>query len=137
MKTHTDYIAVNTKKEKEILNITRQVEDIVAKSGIKDGMALVSAMHITASVFVNDEEPGIKQDLLEWAEKVAPDRTDYRHHQTGESNGDAHLKSLLFNHEIIVPITGGRLDFGPWQQIFYGEWDGRRNKRIIVKIMGI
>jgi len=137
MKTHTGYITVNTKKEKEILNITPQVEDIVAKSGVKDGMALVSAMHITASVFVNDEEPGIKQDLLEWAENVAPDRPDYRHHQTGESNGDAHLKSLLFNHEIIVPITGGRLDFGPWQQIFYGEWDGRRNKRIIVKVMGI
>lgn len=137
MKTHTDYITVNTRKEKEILNITPQVEDIVAKSGVKDGMALVSAMHITASIFVNDEEPGIKQDLLEWAENVAPDRPDYRHHQTGESNGDAHLKSLLFNHEIIVPITGGRPDFGPWQQIFYGEWDGRRNKRIIVKIMGI
>lgn len=137
MKTHTDYITVNTKKEKEILNITPQIEGIVAKSGIKDGMALVSAMHITASIFVNDEEPGIKQDLLEWAENVAPDRPDYRHHQTGESNGDAHLKSLLFNHEIIVPITGGRLDFGPWQQIFYGEWDGRRNKRIIVKVMGV
>ena len=137
MKTHTDYITVNTKKEKEILNITRQVEEIVQKSGVKDGMALVSAMHITASVFVNDEEPGIKQDLLEWAEKIAPDRPDYRHHQTGESNGDAHLKSLLFNHEIIVPVTGGRLDFGPWQQIFYGEWAGRRNKRIIVKVMGI
>lgn len=137
MKTHTDYLTVNTKKEKEILNITPQIEGIVAKSGIKDGMALVSAMHITASIFVNDEEPGIKQDLLEWAENVAPDRPDYRHHQTGESNGDAHLKSLLFNHEIIVPITGGRLDFGPWQQIFYGEWDGRRNKRIIVKVMGV
>jgi secondary thiamine-phosphate synthase enzyme len=136
MKTHTDYITVNTRKEKEILNITPQVEDIVAKSGVKDGMALVSAMHITASIFVNDEEPGIKQDLLEWAEKIAPDRPDYRHHQTGESNGDAHLKSLLFNHEIIVPITAGRPDFGPWQQIFYGEWDGRRNKRIIVKVMG-
>lgn len=137
MKTHTDYITVNTKKEKEILNITQQVEEIVQKSGVKDGMALVSAMHITASVFVNDEEPGIKQDLLEWAEKVAPDLPDYRHHMTGESNGDAHLKSLLLNHEIIVPITAGRLDFGPWQQIFYGEWDGRRNKRIIVKVMGI
>jgi secondary thiamine-phosphate synthase enzyme len=136
MKTHTDYITVNTRKEKEILNITPQVEDIVAKSGVKDGMALVSAMHITASIFVNDEEPGIKQDLLEWAENVAPDRADYRHHQTGETNGDAHIKSLLFNHEIIVPITAGRLDFGPWQQVFYGEWDGRRNKRIIVKVMG-
>lgn len=137
MKTHTDYITVNTKKEKEILNITAQVEDIVKRSGIKDGMALISAMHITASIFVNDEEPGIKQDLLEWAEKVAPDLPDYRHHRTGETNGDAHLKSLLFNHEIIVPITAGRPDFGPWQQIFYGEWDGRRNKRIIVKILGV
>ncbi|MFH0887550.1 MAG: secondary thiamine-phosphate synthase enzyme YjbQ [bacterium] len=136
MKTYTEYLWVNTKNEKEFLNITEEVRDIVAKSSIKDGMALVSAMHITASVFVNDEESGIKHDLLEWAEKLAPVRKDYRHHQTGESNGDAHLKSILFNHEIIVPITKGDLDFGPWQQIFYGEFDGRRKKRIIVKVMG-
>jgi len=137
MKVYTEYLIFNTKSEKQIINITNDVEKIIEKSGIKDGMALVSAMHITASIFVNDEEAGIKQDLLEWAEKIAPKRPDYNHHQTGETNADAHLKSLLFNHEIIVPITNGRLDFGPWQQIFYGEWDGKRNKRIIVKIMGV
>jgi secondary thiamine-phosphate synthase enzyme len=136
MKTFTEYLWVNTKYEKEFLNITEQVRDVVGRSEIKDGMALVSAMHITASVFVNDEESGIKHDLMEWAEKLAPVRKDYRHHQTGEINGDAHLKSILFNHEIIVPITKGDLDFGPWQQIFYGEFDGRRKKRIIVKVMG-
>ena len=136
MKISTEYIHMKTQKEKEIVNITRQVEEIVNKAGVKNGMALVSAMHITASIFVNDEEPGIKYDLIEWAEKVAPDLPNYKHHQTGESNGDAHLKSILFNHEIIVPITGGRLDFGPWQQIFYGEWDGKRQKRIVVKVMG-
>ena len=136
MKTFTEYIHIKTKNEKEIVNITGQVEDIVSQSGIKDGMALVSAMHITASIFVNDEEPGIKADLMEWAEKIAPDLPDYRHHRTGEDNGDAHLKSLLFNHEIIIPITNGKPDFGPWQQIFYGEWDGQRQKRIIVKVMG-
>jgi len=137
MKVYTEYLIFNTKSEKQIINSTNDVEKIIEKSGIKDGMALVSAMHITASIFVNDEEAGIKQDLLEWAEKIAPKRPDYNHHQTGETNADAHLKSLLFNHEIIVPITNGRLDFGPWQLIFYGEWDGKRNKRIIVKIMGV
>ena len=137
MKAFTEYITVKTELEKQILNITDMVEDIVKRSGVQDGMALVSAMHITASVFVNDEEPGIKHDLMEWAEKIAPVKKDYRHHRTGESNADAHLKSILFNHEIIVPVTKGALDFGPWQQIFYGEFDGRRNKRIIVKVMGI
>ena len=136
MKTHTDYLWMNTKKQKEIINITDQVQEIVKKSGVKEGLALVSAMHITASVFVNDEEPGIKQDLLEWAEKLAPFRKDYQHHLTGESNADAHLKSILFHHEIVVPITEGKLDFGPWQQIFYGEFDGQRRKRVIVKVMG-
>ncbi len=136
MKTHTDYLWMDTAKEKEIVNITQEVRAAVKKSGVKDGMALVSAMHITASVFVNDEEPGIKQDLLKWAEEIAPDKPDYLHHRTGEDNGDAHLKSLLFNHEIIVPITNADLDFGPWQQIFYGEWDGRRKKRVIIKVMG-
>ncbi len=136
MKTFTEYIYMNTSNEKEFINITERVREIVSRSGINDGMALVSAMHITSSVFVNDEESGLKLDLMEWAEKIAPDRADYRHHMTGEDNGDAHLKSLLFNHEIIVPITKGDLDFGPWQQIFYGEWDGQRKKRIIVKVMG-
>lgn len=137
MKVYTEYLMFNTPNEREIVNITDQIENIVKKSGIRDGMVLVSAMHITASVFVNDEETGIKQDFMEWAEKIAPRRKDYKHHQTGESNGDAHLKSILFNHEVILPITAGKLDFGPWQQVFYGEWDGRRNKRVIVKVMGI
>jgi len=136
MKTYTDYLWMNTEKEKEIVNITEEVFSAVKKSGVREGMALVSAMHITASIFVNDEEPGIKQDLIEWAEKIAPDIPAYQHHRTGEDNGDAHLKSVLFNHEIMVPITKGSLDFGPWQQIFYGEWDGRRRKRIIIKVMG-
>jgi len=136
MKAFTDYLWFNTKKEKEIVNITDQVASIVEKSGVKEGMVLVSAMHITASVFVNDEEPGIKQDLLEWAEKLAPFKKDYQHHRTGESNADAHLKSILFHHEVIVPVTKGELDFGPWQQIFYGEFDGQRKKRVVVKVMG-
>jgi secondary thiamine-phosphate synthase enzyme len=136
MKTFTDYLWMNTKKQKEIVNITDQVQEIVRVSGVKEGMVLVSAMHITASVFVNDEEPGIKHDLLEWAEKLAPFRQDYQHHKTGETNADAHLKSILFHHEIIVPITKGELDFGPWQQIFYGEFDGQRRKRVVVKVMG-
>lgn len=136
MKTKTEYLYFTTKNKKEIINITDQVQDIVKKSGVKEGMALVSAMHITASVFVNDEEPGIKHDLLEWAEKLAPFRKDYQHHLTGESNADAHLKSILFHHEIIVPITDGQLDLGPWQQVFYGEFDGQRRKRVVVKVMG-
>lgn len=136
MKTKTEYLYFTTKNKKEIINITDQVQEIVRASGVKEGMVLVSAMHITASVFVNDEEPGIKQDLLEWAEKLAPFRQDYQHHKTGETNADAHLKSILFHHEIIVPITKGELDFGPWQQIFYGEFDGQRKKRIVVKVMG-
>ncbi len=136
MKTFTDYLWMNTKNQREIVNITGQVEAMVEKSGIKEGLALVSAMHITASIFVNDEEPGIKQDLLEWAEKLAPFNPDYRHHRTGETNGDAHLKSILFHHEVTLPVTGGRLDLGPWQQLFYGEFDGRRRKRIVVKIIG-
>jgi secondary thiamine-phosphate synthase enzyme len=136
MKAYTDYLWMNTKKQKEIVNITGEVREIVQKSGVKEGLVLVSAMHITASVFVNDEEPGIKQDLLEWAEKLAPFRQDYQHHRTGETNADAHLKSILFHHEIIAPITKGDLDFGPWQQIFYGEFDGQRKKRVVVKVMG-
>jgi secondary thiamine-phosphate synthase enzyme len=136
MKTKTEYLFFTTKNKREIINITDQVQEIVKKSGVKEGMALVSTMHITASIFVNDEEPGIKHDLLEWAEKVAPFRKDYQHHLTGESNGDAHLKSILFHHEITVPITNGQLDFGPWQQIFYGEFDGQRKKRVVVKVMG-
>ncbi len=136
MKTLTEYLYFNTKNKREIINITGKVEAIVKKSGVKEGLVLVSAMHITASVFINDEEPGIKQDFLEWAEKLAPFRKDYLHHRTGETNADAHLKSILFHHEVTIPITKGELDFGPWQQVFYGEFDGQRKKRVIVKVMG-
>ncbi len=136
MKTLTEYLHFDTKNKREIINITDQVEEIVKKSGVQEGIALISAMHITASVFINDEESGIKADFLEWAEKLAPFNPAYQHHRTGETNGDAHMKSILFNHEVIVPITKGVIDFGPWQQIFYGEWDGQRKKRVIVKVIG-
>ena len=136
MKSFTEYLWFNTKKHREYINITSEVEQILAKSEIKEGMILVSAMHITAGVYVNDAESGLIQDIDEWLEKLAPFNQDYRHHRTGESNGDSHLKSLLIHHEIIVPVTDGKLDFGPWQQIYYAEFDGQRRKRVIVKVMG-
>ena len=136
MRTATEYLWFSTKKQREYINITGEVQKIVAKSGIAEGMVLVSAMHITAGVYVNDAEDGLIQDIDEWLERVAPFNQHYRHHRTGETNGDAHLKSLLIHHEVIVPITGGRLDFGPWQQIYYAEFDGRRRKRVIVKVLG-
>jgi len=132
----TEYLWFNAQNKQEFINITDSIESIVKKSQVKEGFALVSAMHITASIFVNDEEDGIKNDLLEWAEKLAPFKRDYLHHRTGETNGDAHLKSILFHHEVTLPITKGKLDLGPWQQVFYGEFDGRRRKRVIVKVMG-
>ncbi len=136
MKSLTDYLWFNTKTLRAYINITPQVEERVAKSGIKEGMVLVSAMHITAGVYVNDEEEGIIRDIDEWAEKLAPFRKDYQHHRTGETNADAHLKSLLIHHEVIVPVTRGALDLGPWQQVYYAEFDGRRRKRVIIKVMG-
>ncbi|MGB9665426.1 MAG: secondary thiamine-phosphate synthase enzyme YjbQ [Ignavibacteria bacterium] len=136
MKFHTEYLWFNTKKRREYINITREVEEAVSKSGVKEGFALVSAMHITAGVYVNDAESGLIQDIDEWLEKLAPYNPNYRHHRTGEDNGDAHLKSLLIHHEVIVPITDGHLDLGPWQQIYYAEFDGQRRKRVIIKIMG-
>ncbi|MBI5475416.1 MAG: YjbQ family protein [Ignavibacteriales bacterium] len=136
MKTFTEYLWFNTKNEHEYVNITSDVEKIVEKSGVKEGMVLVSAMHITAGVYVNDAESGLIQDIDKWLEKLAPANPNYLHHRTGETNGDAHLKSLLVHHEVIVPITNGDLDFGPWQQIYYAEFDGRRKKRVIVKVMG-
>ena len=136
MKFHTEYLQFHTRKHREYIHITPQIETIVKKSGIKEGMVLVSAMHITAGVYVNDNESGLIEDIDQWLEQLAPFREDYRHHQTGESNGDSHLKALLIHHEVIIPITGGKLDFGPWQQIFYAEFDGQRNKRVIVKVMG-
>jgi secondary thiamine-phosphate synthase enzyme len=136
MKFFTEYLWFNTKKHREYVNITPDVEQILAKSGITEGMILVSAMHITAGVYVNDAESGLIQDIDTWLEKLAPFNQDYRHHRTGESNGDSHLKSLLIHHEVIVPVTDGKLDFGPWQQIYYAEFDGQRRKRVIVKVMG-
>jgi secondary thiamine-phosphate synthase enzyme len=136
MKFHTEYLKFNTRKHREYIHITPQVEGIVQKSGIKEGMVLVSAMHITAGVYVNDHESGLIEDIDQWLEKVAPFRRTYRHHETGEDNGDSHLKALLIHHQVLVPITAGRLDFGPWQRIFYAEFDGRRDKRVIVKVMG-
>jgi secondary thiamine-phosphate synthase enzyme len=136
MNFHTEYLTFNTKKHREYVHITPQVEAAVQKSRVQEGMVLVSAMHITASVFVNDNESGLLQDIEEWLDKLAPFRQDYRHHRTGEDNGDAHLKNLLMHHEVILPITKGRLDLGPWQAVFYGEFDGQRSKRLVIKVMG-
>jgi secondary thiamine-phosphate synthase enzyme len=136
MKFHTEYSTFHTRKHREYIHITPQIEAITKKSGIKEGMVLVSAMHITAGVYVNDNETGLIEDIDKWLEQLAPFREGYRHHETGETNGDSHLKALLIHHEVIVPITAGRLDFGPWQRIFYAEFDGQRDKRVIVKVMG-
>ena len=136
MKSHTEYLWFNTKKHRDYINITSEIERILDKSGIKEGMILVSAMHITAAVYVNDAESGLIQDIDQWLEQLAPFNPDYRHHRTGESNGDSHLKSLLMHHEVIVPVTDGKLVFGPWQQVYYAEFDGQRRKRVIVKVMG-
>ncbi|MGC9995632.1 MAG: secondary thiamine-phosphate synthase enzyme YjbQ [Terriglobia bacterium] len=136
MKSHTEYLWFNTKKQREFINITDEVQKALEKSQIKEGLILVSAMHITAGVYVNDAESGLIADIEEWVEKLAPFRRDYRHHHTGESNGDAHLKNLLIGHEVVVPVTNGRLDFGPWQQVYYAEFDGQRRKRVIIKVLG-
>ena len=136
MRFHTEYLTFNTKKHRDYIHITPQVETAVRKSGVKEGMVLVSAMHITAGVYVNDHEPGLIQDIDDWLEKLAPFNPNYRHHKTGEDNGDSHLKSMLVHHEVTVPITAGRLDLGPWQRVFYAEFDGQREKRVILKVMG-
>ena len=136
MKTATEYLWFNTGTNRAYENITQQVQRILGKSGIQEGMVLVSAMHITAAVYVNDAEEGLIEDIDEWLEQLAPFRQSYRHHRTGETNGDAHLKSLLIHHQVIVPVTKGSLDLGPWQQIYYAEFDGRRRKRVVVKVMG-
>jgi secondary thiamine-phosphate synthase enzyme len=136
MKSHTEYLTFTTKQQREFLNITDQVDAILRRSGIREGMVLVSAMHITAAVYVNDAEDGLIQDINEWLDNVAPARPDYKHHRTGETNGDAHLKSLLLHHEVIIPVTAGKLDLGPWQQVYYAEFDGQRRKRVVVKILG-
>lgn len=136
MKIFTEYLYFETKKKREYVNITDEVEGLVKKSGIEDGMTLVSAMHITAGIYVNDAESGLIQDIDDWLQKLAPEGQDYRHHRTGETNGDAHLKNLLIGHQVLLPITKGRLDLGPWQQVYYAEFDGKRRKRIVVKVMG-
>jgi secondary thiamine-phosphate synthase enzyme len=136
MKSRTEYLWFNTKKPREYIRITDDVAEIVRQSAVTEGMVLVSAMHITAGVYVNDAEEGLIADIDEWLEELAPFRDNYRHHRTGENNGDSHLKSLLIGHEVIVPITKGRLDLGTWQQIYYAEFDGQRKKRLIVKVMG-
>ncbi|OGI17988.1 MAG: secondary thiamine-phosphate synthase enzyme [Candidatus Melainabacteria bacterium RIFOXYA12_FULL_32_12] len=136
MKFHTKYLWFNTQHHREYVNITDEVEVALQESGIQEGMILVSAMHITAGVYVNDAESGIIRDIDEWAEKLAPYDPDYHHHMTGETNGDSHLKSLLIGHEVIVPVTNGKLDLGTWQQIYYAEFDGQRRKKLIIKVMG-
>lgn len=136
MKFLTEYLWFNTAKHREYINITSEINKILRKSGIMEGMVLVSAMHITAGVYVNDAESGLIQDIDKWLEELAPFRQDYKHHFTGETNGDSHLKSLLIGHEVILPVTNGRLDLGTWQQVYYAEFDGQRRKRLIVKVMG-
>ncbi|RLI68177.1 YjbQ family protein [Candidatus Heimdallarchaeota archaeon] len=136
MKFHTEYLTFHTEKRREYINITSKVSAAVAKSGVKEGMVLVSAMHITAGVYVNDAESGLIEDIDEWLDKLAPQGPNYRHHRTGEDNGDAHLKDLLIGNQTILPITNGELDLGPWQQVYYAEFDGRRRKRAIIKVMG-
>ena len=136
MRFHTEYLTFRTANHREYINITPEVERAPKKSGIQEGMILVSAMHITAGVWVNDAEDGLIADIDEWLERLAPFRKDYRHHQTGETNGDSHLKSMMVHHQVIVPVTAGKLDFGPWQQVYYAEFDGQRSKRDILKVMG-
>ena len=137
MKSYREYLWIKTQKRREYLNITPQVEEVVRKSGVKEGLVLVNPMHITASCYINDDESGLIQDFDEFLEKIAPyDLQKYRHHRTGEDNGDAHLKRQLFGREVVVALTEGKLDFGPWEQIFYAEFDGRRKKRVLVKVIG-
>lgn len=138
MKFLTEHLVFSTEKRREFINITPKVEELVRESGVKEGLCLVNAMHITASVFINDDESGLHHDFEEWLEKFAPHEpvSSYRHNLTGEDNADAHLKRTIMGREVVVAITGGRLDFGPWEQIFYGEFDGRRRKRVLVKIIG-
>lgn len=137
MKSYTDYLCFNTQEPREFINITAQVQNAVKESGIKEGLCLVNAMHITSSVFINDDEGGLHQDFAHWLEKLAPYGKDkYQHNLTGEDNADAHLKRTIMGREVVTAITKGKLDFGPWEQIFYGEFDGRRAKRVLIKIIG-
>jgi secondary thiamine-phosphate synthase enzyme len=137
MKAHTEYVTLTTRERYEMVHLTPRVEAIVKRSGIADGLCFVSPMHITAAIYVNDNEDGLIEDIATWLEKLAPAWPGYKHHQTGEDNADAHLKALLLHHETTLPVTSGRLDLGTWQRIFYAEFDGRRPKRIIVKVLGL
>jgi secondary thiamine-phosphate synthase enzyme len=135
MRSATEYVFFETRQKRELVNITHRLAEVVAKSGVKEGLCLVSAMHITSGIWINDEEEGLKADFLDWLEKLAP-VADYRHHATGEDNGDAHLKRTLVGHQATLPVTAGKLDLGPWEQVFYAEFDGQRKKRVVVKVMG-
>ncbi len=137
MKSHTAYLTFNTKNRRELIRITDHVRNIVQESGIKEGLCLVSSMHLTASVIIQDDEKGLHEDIWKWLENLAPYKEDYKHHRTGEDNADAHLKNLLTHLQVVLPVTNGRLDLGPWQEIFYAEFDGQRNKRVIVKVIGV
>ncbi len=137
MIVHTDYLWFNTEQRQEIVRITDEVAASVETSGVQDGTVLVSAMHITAGVYVNDWERGLMEDISVWLEKLAPAGLPYEHHHTGEDNADAHLKRTIVGHQVVVPITDGRLDLGPWEQLFYAEFDGQRKKRVVVKVMGV
>jgi secondary thiamine-phosphate synthase enzyme len=137
MKSTTEYLTLNIPARMDFLNITDPVQRVVDASGVREGLCLVNAMHITASVFINDDEPGLHEDYKEWLETLAPhDPSRYRHNRTGEDNGDAHHKRQIMGREVVIAVTGGRLDFGPWERIFYGEFDGRRVKRVLVKVIG-
>jgi len=136
MTSLTEYLWFTTKKRRDLVRITGQIEDVVARSGVREGFCLVSAMHITASVWVNDDEPGLWEDFWALLERLAPEGPDYQHHRTGEDNGDAHLKRTLVGHQALLPVTDGKLDLGPWEQVFYAEFDGRRRKRVVVKVLG-
>jgi secondary thiamine-phosphate synthase enzyme len=136
MRSLTEYLEINTKKAREYENITSRVAGAVERSGVKEGLCLVSAMHITAGIYINDDEPGFRADLDELLDRLAPEGLEYRHHETGETNGDAHQNKMLIGSQVTLPITKAALDLGPWQQIFYAEFDGRRRKRIVIKVIG-
>jgi thiamine phosphate synthase YjbQ (UPF0047 family) len=152
MRSHTKYLTIRTPERRQFVRLTEDVQQAVDEAGIEEGLVLVSAMHITAGVWVNDDEPGIQADAMEWLDKLAPpswktpsndvaaqllpDPGDYRHHRGGEDNGDAHFKNLLVHHQVILPVTAGRLDLGPWQAVFYAEFDGQRPKRLVIKVLG-
>ncbi len=136
MRSYTTYLWFNTKKKREFINITEELEKALEEANIREGLVLAAAMHITAGVYINDAEDGLIADIEEWLEKLAPFRENYRHHRTGETNGDAHLKNLLVGHQVIVPVTEGKLDLGPWQQVYYAEFDGQRRKRVVLKVLG-